>query len=85
MLLEMRVERDWRVVRADDGQGGIWFVQDQEREFEERLKEVAGDTEPTARTLNVFGRQLAVPWASGGVCKFTFSELCLEVKPAHVS
>lgn len=35
--------------------------------------------EPQPRVLHVFGRALHVPWTSGGVCRFSFSQLCQEV------
>lgn len=37
--------------------------------------------EISSHTLTVFGRPVHVPWASGGVCKFSFSELCDQVRP----
>lgn len=36
--------------------------------------------EPSARTLRVFGRAVHVPWTVGGICRFTFDELCEEVR-----
>lgn len=38
-----------------------------------------GITDIGSQTLTVFGRSLYVPWASSGVCKFSFSELCDQV------
>ncbi|KZV68595.1 hypothetical protein PENSPDRAFT_735877 [Peniophora sp. CONT] len=77
-VIEMRVEKDWRVVRAEEGIGGTWFADDRREEFDARLKQIVGGTEPASRSLNVFGRQLVVPWVSGSTCKFAFSDLCLE-------
>jgi len=37
-------------------------------------------TEERGRSLSVFGRNLRVPWSSGGVTQFTFQELCNEVR-----
>lgn len=34
----------------------------------------------SATQIVVFGREIRVPWSADGVCKFTFSELCDEVR-----
>ncbi|KAI0032103.1 AFG1-like ATPase-domain-containing protein [Vararia minispora EC-137] len=79
-VVEMKGESDWRVVKAAEkiGGEGTWFLKGQEASFESALAEMAGDNEPRPRSLQVFGRALAVPWSRGGACKFTFRELCEE-------
>jgi len=36
----------------------------------------------SSQELQVFGRTIHVPWSSGSLCKFSFSELCGEVRSA---
>ncbi|TFY72585.1 hypothetical protein EVG20_g396 [Dentipellis fragilis] len=77
-VMEMRVERDWREVRAREGER-MWFGKGREGEFERRVEALAeGEQESKQDTLQVFGRPLQVPWSRGGICKFSFSELCEE-------
>ncbi|KAM0745812.1 hypothetical protein T439DRAFT_369898 [Meredithblackwellia eburnea MCA 4105] len=53
-----------------------WFVKGQEKEFEEAMEWIVGDTVGERRTLKVYGRKLDVPWAHEGVAKFSFHDLC---------
>ncbi|GAA5960320.1 hypothetical protein JCM21900_006528 [Sporobolomyces salmonicolor] len=55
-----------------------WFVKGQEREWEDALSWVVGEEKGKGeeRTLGVYGRKLNVPWAKGGVARFSFKELC---------
>ncbi|CEQ38630.1 SPOSA6832_00097 [Sporobolomyces salmonicolor] len=55
-----------------------WFVKGQEREWEDALSWVVGEEKGRGeeRTLSVYGRKLNVPWAKGGVARFSFKELC---------
>ncbi|KAI0063505.1 hypothetical protein BV25DRAFT_1824039 [Artomyces pyxidatus] len=80
-VLEMRGQTDWREKRAllnGAGMEGTWYTLENKMKFGQRLEEFVGDAAGPAieRALNVFGRPLIVPRSSGGVCKFTFSELC---------
>ncbi|KAI0930058.1 hypothetical protein AcV5_006860 [Taiwanofungus camphoratus] len=78
-VLAMRLERDWRVARADAGSVRSWYVYGQENDFNKKLQELAA-AEPVleSRDLTVFGRSLHVPWSAGSVCKFKFAQLCDE-------
>lgn len=54
-----------------------WFVKGEEKEFEEAVGWVVGEeAEGEARSVTVYGRELRVPWAKGGVARFSFAELC---------
>ncbi|GAA5916009.1 hypothetical protein JCM5296_001159 [Sporobolomyces johnsonii] len=55
-----------------------WFVKGQEREWEDALSWVVGEESGTGeeRSLSVYGRKLRVPWAKGGVARFSFKDLC---------
>ncbi|KAL4246184.1 AFG1 ATPase family protein [Abortiporus biennis] len=79
-VVTMQSEHDWREVRAADGVGKTWYIEnDPSSPFEQKIAELRnayGDPKP--ETLVVFGRCLSVPWTLNGVCKFTFSELCEE-------
>ncbi|KAJ7282878.1 AFG1-like ATPase-domain-containing protein [Mycena rebaudengoi] len=80
-VLTMRSEHDWRRVDYNgiDQAGRTWFLFGQEPEFLQQLKSFAETTlEARSYELSVFGRRLHVPWSSGGVGQFTFSELCDE-------
>ncbi|KAH9839231.1 AFG1-like ATPase-domain-containing protein [Rhodofomes roseus] len=77
----MRSEKDWRVDRASrsEGQGASWYLPGQEEEFENKVMSFAGpESEHEQANLIVFGRRIHVPWSAGGVCKFTFAQLCEE-------
>ncbi|GAA6008111.1 hypothetical protein JCM10207_007033 [Rhodosporidiobolus poonsookiae] len=56
-----------------------WFVrgrgEDDER-WEEALRWIVGGQEGEPRTLKVYGRDVRVPWATGGVARFSFKDLC---------
>ncbi|KAI0071648.1 hypothetical protein K474DRAFT_1712288 [Panus rudis PR-1116 ss-1] len=73
----MDTQHDWRQVRADDAVEKTWFTFDQKDLFDRKVAELFTEA-PTSPTLNVFGRSLHIPWSSGGVCQFTFAELCDE-------
>ncbi|KIP06505.1 hypothetical protein PHLGIDRAFT_24533 [Phlebiopsis gigantea 11061_1 CR5-6] len=66
LVISMRTDRDWRQVRAASSTGSTWYTQGQQTEFERKLKAL------------VFGRTVYVPWSTGGICRFTFDELCEE-------
>ncbi|KAI5481477.1 hypothetical protein MNV49_004234 [Pseudohyphozyma bogoriensis] len=53
-----------------------WFVKGEEGEFGEAVKRIVGEEKGEKRTLKVYGRDLKIPWAVGGVAKFSFHELC---------
>ncbi|KAI0775799.1 AFG1-like ATPase-domain-containing protein [Trametes elegans] len=73
----MRAERDWRAIKGADGPRS-WYTVGQREDFEVKLQALLthenNDVRPTE--IAVFGRKIHVPWSSGGICKFTFSELC---------
>jgi peroxisome-assembly ATPase len=80
-VVELRSKQDWREARAAKSMSHTWFTSGQERDFEEKLRAVAPPQEfPQPIALSVFTRRLDVPWASGKLCKFTFDELCNEVR-----
>lgn len=35
-----------------------------------------GDAKGEEKVLSVYGRKVKVPWAAGGVARFSFKELC---------
>lgn len=37
--------------------------------------------EGSEKTLRVYGRDVRVPWALGGVARFSFSDLCENRRP----
>ncbi|KAH9948963.1 AFG1-like ATPase-domain-containing protein [Amylocystis lapponica] len=78
-VLTMCSEHDWRVVRADTGSARSWYVYGQEDELHRMLPSLhASELEPCSQELNVFGRNFHIPWSAGGVCKFSFTQLCDE-------
>ncbi|KAJ7141406.1 AFG1-like ATPase-domain-containing protein [Mycena epipterygia] len=80
-VLTMRSERDWRQrdYNGVDEVGRTWLLFGQEDQFLQLLKSFSHDpSEESDRSLSVFGRNLRVPWSSGGVTQFTFHELCDE-------
>lgn len=54
-----------------------WFVAGEEQEFEAATKRVVGEEAGKPTQLKVYGRKVVVPWAVGGVARFTFAQLCL--------
>ncbi|KAF7357706.1 Lactation elevated protein 1 [Mycena venus] len=80
-VLTMRSERDWRQ-RDYNGIGEVgrtWLLLGQEKRFLPLLKSFSRhESEERDQELSIFGRSLRVPWSSGGVCQFTFRELCDE-------
>lgn len=54
-----------------------WFVKGEADEaWQEALRWILGDTKGEATTLSVYGRKVKVPWAAGGVARFSFRDLC---------
>lgn len=54
-----------------------WFVKGEvEAAWREALEWVVGDAEGSETVLTVYGRKVKVPWASGGVARFSFKDLC---------
>lgn len=54
-----------------------WFVQgEQDEAWQEAMRWVVGDVKGEPTTLNVYGRKVKVPWAAGGVARFSFKDLC---------
>ncbi|BGP28335.1 hypothetical protein JCM10296v2_000067 [Rhodotorula toruloides] len=54
-----------------------WFVKgEDEADWREALRWVVGDAEGGETVLTVYGRKVKVPWASGGVARFSFKDLC---------
>ncbi|KWU41050.1 hypothetical protein RHOSPDRAFT_23715 [Rhodotorula sp. JG-1b] len=55
-----------------------WFVKGEidDEAWNEALRWIAGDVKGEATTLSVYGRQVKVPWAAGGVARFSFKDLC---------
>ncbi|GAA5964226.1 hypothetical protein JCM8115_002839 [Rhodotorula mucilaginosa] len=55
-----------------------WFVkgEDNDQAWNEALRWIVGDVKGDATTLSVYGRQVKVPWAAGGVARFSFKDLC---------
>ncbi|ORY90273.1 AFG1-like ATPase-domain-containing protein [Leucosporidium creatinivorum] len=54
-----------------------WFVKGEENEFEEAVRRIVGEEQGAPTELTVYGRRLVVPWAVGGVARFSFAQLCL--------
>lgn len=54
-----------------------WFVKGEEKEFEEAVRRIVGEEQGVQTELTVYGRRLVVPWAAGGVARFSFAQLCL--------
>ncbi|EGO25507.1 hypothetical protein SERLADRAFT_448478 [Serpula lacrymans var. lacrymans S7.9] len=74
-VMALESEHDWRVVR--NGDDSNWYTWDESEAFEDKVKSNFS-YEPRSQTLHVFGRQIKVPWVSGGACKYTFAQLCEE-------
>ncbi|GAA5930259.1 hypothetical protein JCM3775_004343 [Rhodotorula graminis] len=54
-----------------------WFVKgEDDAAWQDALRWVVGDAEGAQKVLSVYGRKVTVPWASGGVARFSFKELC---------
>ncbi|SCV67945.1 BQ2448_66 [Microbotryum intermedium] len=53
-----------------------WFIKGQEAEFQEAVQRIVGDHEGGPTSMKVYGRNVVIPWAVGGVARFSFSELC---------
>ncbi|KDE06896.1 hypothetical protein MVLG_02784 [Microbotryum lychnidis-dioicae p1A1 Lamole] len=53
-----------------------WFVKGQEAEFQAAVKRIVGTHEGKPTSMKVYGRNVVIPWAVGGVARFSFSELC---------
>ncbi|BGP21193.1 hypothetical protein JCM10295v2_000064 [Rhodotorula toruloides] len=54
-----------------------WFVKgEDEAAWREALRWVVGNAEGGETVLTVYGRKVKVPWASGGVARFSFKDLC---------
>ncbi|KZT10789.1 uncharacterized protein LAESUDRAFT_643661 [Laetiporus sulphureus 93-53] len=78
-VLILRSDHDWRVARTERTSEKSWYVYGQENKFYQKLRAYSDDgSGPRLTNLTVFGRTLGVPWSSGDVCKYTFSELCDE-------
>lgn len=83
-VVVMRTQQDWREVRALSSSSRTWYTIERQADFERKLAElrdsesIAAAEQPSARTLTVFGRSVHVPWAKGGICQFSFEELCEE-------
>lgn len=58
---------------------GTWFSPidpDNERQFDKLWAEMLGPEEETGETLEVLGRRIAFPHASGGLLRASFASLC---------
>ncbi|KAG6917320.1 hypothetical protein DXG01_002978 [Tephrocybe rancida] len=79
-VVEMGSEKDWRRERGSNGGGRTWLVE--QAGFSQAISQlglVAGSKQASgSQELNVFGRNLYIPWSLGGRCKFTFQQLCNE-------
>lgn len=54
-----------------------WFVKgEDDAAWRDALKWVVGDAKGGETVLIVYGRKVKVPWASGGVARFSFNDLC---------
>ncbi|SCZ91364.1 BZ3500_MvSof-1268-A1-R1_Chr1-2g01361 [Microbotryum saponariae] len=53
-----------------------WFVKGQEAEFQDAVERIVGNNEGKPTSMKVYGRNVVIPWAVGGVARFSFSELC---------
>jgi protein AFG1 len=62
------------------GQAGETYLapmnSENDRRFDETIKKLTKGERMVPRTLRVFGRDVRVPRSAGGVCQFTFAELC---------
>ncbi|KZP22052.1 hypothetical protein FIBSPDRAFT_739626 [Athelia psychrophila] len=76
--VEMTGAKDWRLETGGMGEGRTWFTTNQHVQFQEMLSSLTASHEPKPETLRVFGRPMEVPWASQGICKFTFAQVCHE-------
>ncbi|KAJ9116379.1 hypothetical protein QFC22_004820 [Naganishia vaughanmartiniae] len=81
---EVNGGRDFRLGRNEEdieerrkGGGSSWFVNDHAA-FEAEVQRLTGGREGAPTSVNVYGRQVQVPWASGKVARFTFAQLCEE-------
>ncbi|KAI8992957.1 AFG1-like ATPase-domain-containing protein [Trametes punicea] len=75
-VVVMRSERDWRAVKGHGGQRS-WYTHEQRPNFDSKCRDIMQSAgEPSSAEITVFGRKIQVPWSAGGVCKFTFSDLC---------
>ncbi|THD74543.1 MAG: cell division protein ZapE [Phenylobacterium sp.] len=83
-LLKRRVEivevgggHDYRLDRLRAA--GTWFSPidpDNERSFEALWRDMLGKAEETGATLEVLGRKVVLPHASGGMLRASFASLC---------
>ncbi|BGP36208.1 hypothetical protein JCM10449v2_000106 [Rhodotorula kratochvilovae] len=54
-----------------------WFVQGaDDAAWAEAQRWVVGDAQGAEKVLSVYGRKVRMPWAAGGVARFSFKELC---------
>lgn len=54
-----------------------WFIHGAEdNAFDEAVSRIVGTGEGESRVLRVYGRDLVIPWALGGVARFSFTDLC---------
>jgi cell division protein ZapE len=76
-VVEVGGAHDYRLDRLRAA--GVWFSPldpDNERTFEALWKDMLGPEEETGATLEVLGRQVHLPHASGGLLRASFASLC---------
>ncbi|KAJ3500907.1 hypothetical protein NLJ89_g9580 [Agrocybe chaxingu] len=72
------VKKDWReVLSISQPLERTWFTYDNHSKFNEAVYALSSsEPEPQSRDLHIFGRTVSIPWASGSVCKLSFTDLC---------
>jgi cell division protein ZapE len=78
-LVAVRGPVDFRLDRLKAGR--VWFTPidpDNEREFDRRWADMLDGAPETGATVEVLGRRLYLPHASGGLLRASFASLCLQ-------
>jgi cell division protein ZapE len=76
-IVEVAGGRDYRLDRLRAA--GTWFSPidpDNERTYDALWRDMLGKAEETGATLEVLGRKITLPHASGGLVRATFASLC---------